>query len=278
MRPFAAVILLTACFAVLLCCGRAVGQEVTSDDLALWGESLPTDSRIIAELQRFVDDAPLSRGYASAVAREVRSRVFTTATEHLALLLDGECIPRLDVTIGVSPFASASLGGLPDAERRTRERFEGSVIRTEMVACLETEWPDPVEVLELYTSAEFRMAAESRIDSMWIGDQGTCLETRGVYALVDPTLVCNRIESFASGMVAAQHSQVVLNEGSEPYQDVYFKESLKTFVRIPGGMALHYINYTRAAGMSRLSRWVAEGKISESQEGNIAEFQRWLSR
>lgn len=272
------MIFLTACFAVLLCCGRAVGQEVTSDDLALWGESLPTDSRIIAELQRFVDDAPLSRGYASAVAREVRSRVFTTATEHLALLLNGECIPRLDVTIGVSPFASASLGGLPDSVRRTRERFEGSVIRTEMVACLETEWPDPMEVLDLYTSSEFRMTAESRIDSMWVGDEGSCMETRGVYALLDPTRVCNRIENFDSGVVAAQHSQVVFNEGGEPYQDVYFKESLKTVVKIPGGMAVHYVNFTRATGLSRLSRWVAEGKIGESQEGNIAELQRWLSR
>ncbi len=66
--------------------------------------------------------------------------------------------------------------------------------------------------------------------------------------------------------MAAEHSQVVWNEGQDPYQDVYFKESVKTFVRIPGGLALHYLNYSRTTNMGRMQRWVGTGSIEGSQE------------
>jgi hypothetical protein len=95
---------------------------------------------------------------------------------------------------------------------------------------------------------------------------------------VEPTRVCNRIQDFREDGVAAQHSQVVFNQGVKPYEDVYFKESLKTFVRIPGGMALHYINFARAGNLGRVERWVGPGQIEGSQKGNAEELQRWLRR
>jgi hypothetical protein len=147
-----------------------------------------------------------------------------------------------------------------------------------MVACLETKATDPSEVLEIYVSPEFRMVAESRIVDMWEDEEGSCMETKGVLSLVEPTRVCNRIQDFRGDGVAAQHSQVIFNEGAKPYEDVYFKESLKTFVRIPGGMALHYINFARAGNLGRVERWVGPGQIEGSQKGNAEEIQRWLRR
>ena len=135
---------------------------------------------------------------------------------------------------------------------------------------------DPGAVLGIYVSPEFRMVAESRIVSMWDDAEGACLETKGVLSLVAPTRVCNRIQDFRADGVAAQHSQVVFNQGEEPFEDVYFKESLKTFVRTPGGMALHYINYSRAGNLGRLARMVGPGQIRGSQEGNVKELQRRL--
>ncbi len=151
------------------------------------------------------------------------------------------------------------------------------MIRTEMVACLETDRTDPQEVLEMYVSRDFRMAAESRIVDMWVDEEGGCMETKGVLSLVEPTRICNRIDGFRGEGVAAEHSQVVFNEGQKPYEEVYFKESLKTFLKTPGGMALHYINYTRAGNLGRVKRWAGPGKIRGSQENVVKELQRRLS-
>jgi hypothetical protein len=70
---------------------------------------------------------------------------------------------------------------------------------------------------------------------------------------------------------------VVFNEGRSPYQEVYFKESLKTFVKVPGGLALHYINFTRAQSLGRIERWVGTGQIEDSQKENVKELLRVLS-
>ena len=89
---------------------------------------------------------------------------------------------------------------------------------------------------------------------------------------MDPTRACNQINELVTEKLAAQHSQVVFNDGRDPFQTVFFKESLKTFVLIPGGVALHYINYTRAAGLGRLKRWVGADRIRGSQENNVREL------
>jgi len=204
----------------------------------------------------------------------IRSRVFSSAGRQVELLLNGECTPFVDVSMG-EPDSLSAPGVAGDLEKAW-QKFGDSVVRTEMVACLETDITDPAEVLQLYVSPEFRMAAEGRIIDMWEGPEGQCMETKGVLRLVDPTRVCNRIQDFRGEGVAAQHSQVVFNEGKKPYQDVYFKESLKTFVRIPGGVALYYINYARVGGLGRLERWAGPGQIRGSQEGNVEELQKRL--
>ena len=89
-----------------------------------------------------------------------------------------------------------------------------------------------------------------------------------MWALLDPTLACNRIDRMSVEGLASEHSQVVKNQGVDPFQDVFFKESLKTFVRIPGGIAYHYINYSRSVKLGRLKRAIGGGRIKASQEDN----------
>lgn len=252
----------------------AVGQEAQPGNLAAWGTSLPLDQRIGRELQRFGGSEPLDREYIQDLPREIRSRVFGSADTWVAELLTGRCNPFLTVSIGETQFEgllNPSVAG--DLVERSQD-FEGSLVRTEMVACLETGLASPDEALEIYVSPEFRMAAESRIESMWESPEGSCFETKGMYGLVDPTRVCNRIEEYRAAGVAAQHSQVVFNEGLDPYQPVFFKESLKAFVKIPGGLALYYINFTRTRNLGRLQRWVASGQIRGAQEKNLRALKR----
>lgn len=255
--------------------GSAAGQVPTAESLAEWGRSMDLDPRITRELLRFREGGrTLNTAQAGAFIRDIRAKVFYSAERQVALLQSGDCTPFVEVSIGELDSLSVRRG--VKGEEKAWDDFENSVIRTEMVACLETDVTDPAEVLRLYVSPEFRMAAEGRIKEMWEDQEGQCMETKGVLSLVDPTRVCNRTSEFRGDQLAAQHSQVVFNEGRNPFQAVFFKESLKTFVRVPGGMALHYINYARAGKLGRLERWAGPGQIRGSQEGNVEELRKRL--
>ena len=244
--------------------------------LVSWADSLPIDPRVLGELERFPADEAFSRVSLSGFVREVRSRIISAVEAQSARLLAGECRPSIDVSIGDSDFSAIEEAGGEAAASEPWEKFQRSLIRTEMVACLESAEMPAREVLQLYVSPEFRMSAESRITDMWTDSVGSCLETKGVFGLVDPTRVCNRVHEFLSDGIAARHSQVVFNEGREPYQDAYFKESLKTFVRTQSGLALHYINYTRAADLGRVERWIGAGQIEDSQKETVEKLRRVL--
>ena len=250
---------------------RGMGEELTQ-----WGGALPQDPRVRRELDRFRTDGGFGRELSSAFAGEVRSRIFSAALDNVDSLAQGECVPFTEVRIGDLDWGA--LNGVLDPDESVTKDWESflkSLIRTEMVACLQTD-SEPEEILRLYVSPEFRMTAEDRIAEMWVDAEGSCMETKGAYGLVDPTRICNRIHEFSPGPLAAQHSQVVFNQGEGPFQDAYFKESLKTFVRTGNGVAFHYINYTRAADLGRIERWVGAGKIKDSQEGTVEELKRWL--
>jgi hypothetical protein len=244
-------------------------QEQTVLSVADWGESLPLDSQVVEEIMRFKGGDALSPAYAEFFAREVRSRVISAADSKVASLLAGRCEPFLDVTIGEWEFSDPFYDEVGRDLGRAIGNYEGSLIRTEMVACIGGTDEEPGSVLDLYTGPEFRMTAEDRIQDMWDDPKGSCVETKGAYGLVDPTRVCNKITEHRTERLAAQHSQVVFNEGAKPFQDVYFKESLKTFVQLPDGIALHYVNYTRTSDLNRMERWIGGGKIRESQEGMV---------
>ena len=252
------------------------GQVEASGELVGWVASLPVDTRVSRELQRFQIDKGLSPELGDRFSKEIRSRVSSAAGSGVSTLLGGECVPSLDVSIGESEFPDLEEVADSEGVRDAWKEFRGSLIRTEMVACLTTS-RGSAETLQLYVSPDFRMKAESRITRMWTDPEGSCIETKGAYGLVDPTLACNRIHDYVADGIAAQHSQVVFNEGEERYQVAYFKESLKTFVKTQDGLALHYVNYTRAADLGRLERWIGGGKIEDSQRNTVEELQRWLA-
>jgi hypothetical protein len=196
----------------------------------------------------------------------VRSAVIDAATSQVARIRSGSCEPFIDVQLLRAGFASPS-GEKP--RDPAAKKFEDSFFRTEMVACIETDRVDAGEVLDLYTSPDFRRQTHSRIARIVVEGDQMCVKTQGIWALLEPTSVCNRLRRYSARGMAAEHSQVVWNDGSDAYQDVFFKESLKTFVRIPGGLALHYVNYTRTVSLGRLSRSVAPGRVEESQRRNL---------
>lgn len=251
-------------------------QSEEAEGFARWADSLELDSRVLREIQRFPAEEDLGRELLLGFLREVRSRTVSSAAARVTALLSGPCHPTLDVRIGGLDFSQVwvRLGG-PGSSEEPWEDFLGSLIRTEMVACFKTDRP-PRGLLRDYVSPEFRMQSESRIREMWSDAEGSCMETAGAYGLVDPTRICNRITELDLDGLAAQHSQVVFNQGEEPFQDAYFKESLKTFVDTEEGVALHYINYTRAADLGRVERWVGARKIKDSQNNTVEEFQQWL--
>ena len=257
------------------------GQEELSTALGRWTATLPVDARIADEVGRFVHDGriDLSEGYRSTFVARMRALVAREADRAIATLASRPCVPSVEVTYPKPGFADAEdesrgtevnaadsgEGPGTEAEEKAEEQFEKSFIRTEMYTCFETTLEDPIAALQVYTRGEFRMAASSRIENVW--DEGGlfCIETGGIKALLSPTKACSSIEHLSEDGLASEHSQVVWNEGGDPYQDMYFKESLKTFVRIPGGLALHYLNYSRTTSMGRMQRWVGTGKIEDSQ-------------
>jgi len=256
--------------------GEGACQGGASEEIRSWGDSLSLDQRVLTELGRFPAEEQVEEELLLEFAREIRSRVFQGIESFSGSLASGGCEASIDVRIGDLDFSDLEERVGEDAfSNEAWEKFLKSLIRTEMIVCLETAYT-PSEILQHYISPEFRMKSQSRIVEMWSDSVGSCMETKGAYGLVDPTRICNRTKEIHSEDLAAQHSQVVFNEGEGPFQAVYFKESLKSFVRFPGGVALHYINYTRAANLGRLERWIGSGKIEDSQKDTVEELHRWL--
>ena len=146
-------------------------------------------------------------------------------------------------------------------------------MRIEMVACLNGDDIDAEWALRAYTEPDFRMRVSSQIARIWPEDGNSCVETKGVTALLSPTIACNHITEFLTSDVASQHSQVVSKPIDDDYQTVYFKESVKTFVVMDGVLALHYVNFTRSVKLGRVKRWAGTGKIKESEQRAAAELQ-----
>jgi hypothetical protein len=233
-------------------------QQELSTDVGRWLVTLPLSSEIADEMGRYThDEIPLSEGYRSAMAASMRELIMREADQAVATLLLGPCEESVEVTY---PRRDDN-----DQDVKAEKEFSKSFIRTEMFACFETTLDDPTAALETYTAGEFRKEASSRVKEVWAQGELSCVETDGIRALLSPTKSCNSTKRFSEGRIAAEHSQVVWNEGQDPYQDVFYKESVKTFVRVPGGLALHYLNYSRTTNMGRAQRWFGTGSIEDSQ-------------
>lgn len=252
-------------------------QTTSGASLAAWGRALEIDARVLDELARFRHDGrPLSESYRRALARGVRREIFALAEGSIREIQQEGCEPFLHVSFDEPPEPP----GPSDRDRpEVEETFEESLLRIEMVACLETPDRDPLSALDLYTDPEFRRSVDSRIEGIGEENGLTCIETRGVTALLDPTHACNRTERYRGPSVAAEHAQVVSNPSGEDasVQEVYFKESLKTFARTPEGLAFSYVHFSRTPGLGRISRWIGKGEVEEAEERRMAALKRALS-
>jgi hypothetical protein len=254
---------------------EAAAGEVVSR-LAEWSDTLPIDPRVIVEIDRYErdEDSPFGDAYAVGLATGVRRLVFESVRKALERPVERGHEPLIEVTFMEAGFAGRALQATasgPEAE------FEKSTVRTECVAFLESRDITPAEALEIYADPAFRMETRSKIKRIWMDDGLDCVETDGVRIVMSPTLYCSRVDEFHDSTMAAQHSQAVSSKGGDGYQAVYFKESLKTFVKVPGGIVFHYINFYRGGGLGGVQKRVGKGKIVESEKRVIEEFAKRIS-
>jgi hypothetical protein len=231
--------------------------------LHAWVDSLEVDPRILQELERFAtDEGEWPANTAERLTQTFRGRVRDDVGRAVARIENGELEPWVRVDY-LSPEDFAK--GREETRDKRGRKFEEGVIRTEQLAFFPGQTTAPETALELFVDPDFRMRTSSRIETIYSENDLSCIKTKGMWGLLDPTWTCNRIQILAEDGVTAEHSQVVSNPEGEDFQTVYFKESLKVFISIPDGLALYYINYTRSAKLGSLKKKFGRGKIKDSQ-------------
>jgi hypothetical protein len=246
--------------------------------IAAWADTLPFEEGAIGGIEQFAKEksGEFEPGYAPGLAAGIRRLICADVKGRLDALSAGERRSFIEATVLDPGFASP--GEIP-ADDSLEQEFEKSFVRTEVLAFFDNEDAPPREALDLYTDPEFRKAVSSRIERIWSEGDEVCVEMSGVTLLLDPLKYCDRIEELHGGDLAVQHTQAVRSEAGDGYQTVYFKESLKTFVRFPDGLAFHYINYSRTVGMGGMKKKIGLGKIENSEEKAVEELrQRLLAR
>lgn len=243
--------------------------------LHTWVDSLEIDPRILQGLERFTDDeGDWPEETAERLAHTFRLRVRDDVGRAVTRIENGELEPWVKVDY-LSPEDFAK--GREETSDKRGKKFEEGVIRTEQLAFFPGETTAPARALELFVDPGFRMQTSSRIETIYAEDDLSCIKTKGMWGLLDPTWTCNRIQILSADGVAAEHSQVVVNPGDDDFQTVYFKESLKVFISTPDGLALYYINYTRSAKLGSLKKKLGRGKIKDSQVERAAALGELLS-
>jgi hypothetical protein len=240
--------------------------------VAAWLSSLPVDEGVAREMGRFTASRTvLPSDYTRALPDWIRQDIARRVQSALEGIQARGCTPSV-----VADYPGKGFSGLGEGAGVV-EDFENSFVLTEMVACFPGTSADPESALRTYTDPEFRMEAEGRIEEI-VSESGlSCVQTGGVPLLMDPSRACNRITELVEGAVASQHSQVVRGDPADRFQPIYFKESVKTFVRTPEGLALHYVNYTRTMNLGGLAKRVGRGKIEEGQRAQADLLAKRLS-
>ena len=261
--------------ATLLASALPANAGEQSTRVHAWIDSLEIDPRILQELERFsAEEGDWPADSAKRLAHAFRDRVREDAERALALVENGGLEPYVKVDC-LSPEDFAR--GREETRDKRGKKFEEGVIRTEQLAFFPGETTTPATALGLFVEPGFRMQTSSRIETIYDEDDLSCIKVKGVWGLMDPTWTCNQIHILTQPGVAAEHSQVVANQGDKDYQTVYFKESLKVFVSMPDGLALYYINYTRSAKLGSFKKKLGRGKVEDSQVERAAALSELLN-
>jgi hypothetical protein len=273
------ILYILTCALILLCFANPgliaiSGEKTTVSDVVEWSRGLPVDPRAVDQVNRYsAEENDLGDDYASQMAGRLRALLIRDAANALRDLSAAPAEPRVEVAFPDPGFADPDRR---EPDSKARRRFEEGFIRIEALVFLAAGDVEPERVLRMYSDPSFRMEMSSRIKRIWTEDSLSCVEVNGVKGLLSPTYGCNRVDEIARPSWASQHSQVVSNPGGDDYQTTYFKESLKTFVSVPGGLVLHYINYTRAVKLGSIKRKLGRGKIEDSELDKIRELQKRL--
>ena len=251
------------------------GGESRDATVAAWADSLPLDKRATDGIEHYAEESRSSfdEGYASQLAAGVRRLICADVERQLKRLSEGVRTPFIEVSILNPGFASAG-GQAPG--NNLEKSFEESFVRTEVLAFFEHETVSPGTALEMYTDGGFRKTVSSRIKRIWNEGEEVCYEVGGVKLLLHPFKYCDRVEELHQEDLAIQHAQTVRNEGDGGYQTVFFKESMKTFVRLPDGLALYYINYSRMVDTGGIRGKIARSQVAGSEKKADEELGRRL--
>jgi hypothetical protein len=237
-------------------------------------DSLPVDPGVFEQLERFEqDEGDWPDDTPERFVRTFRERVRTDVARGMQQLASGDLEPYVNVNyLSTRDFAH----GREETKDDVGRKFEEGVIRTEQLAFFPGETTPPAEALAVFVDPEFRKQNSSRIEELVEEGNESCLRTKGVRALMDPTWVCNRVTYFRTDSVAAEHSQVIANRGDDDFQTIYFKESVKVLVKTESGLALFYINYTRGAKLGSFKKKFGRGRIEDAQRDRAASLSERL--
>jgi hypothetical protein len=259
---------------VLLLMGSKTAHEVQRAQVRQWCETLATDEGVAGEVRKYIrDKREFSDEYALELAAGVRSLIFDAADICLRDVGSGNYESFVDVEFPDPGFAA---GRSEDDVEKLGRRFEKGFVRTEFLAFVEADGVTSKDAMRVYTSKDFRLKTSSRTRRIWDEDGVRCVEARKK-AFVPPMMSCNRIEELHGDGFSAQHSQVVSNPGGSGFQTIYYKESLKTFIEVPGGIVVHYINYSRSKKVNSFTKGIARKKLVTAQEEAVEVFQEALA-
>jgi hypothetical protein len=208
LRSFIAAVMIAAPFLY----GTSLpSRETAGRDFAAvvtgWGDSLALDGAVaeqIAMYSREEDD--LGENYPATLADRMRRLLLDDAARALSKLPTGPGDPAVEVQFLDAGFAND--GGAEPDDGHQRD-FEKGFIRIESFAFIPAVGVAPEQVLELFTSPQFRMDVSSRIKRIWPEDRLSCIEVGGVTAILSPTLACNHVDVLIEPGIASEHSQVV---------------------------------------------------------------------
>ena len=255
---------------------RAQSAEETVLSVGRWADTLSIDERVSGQIELYAVEKKkeFEEDYAVMLSDGVRRRIFADITQQLEMLLKGERSPFITVTVLDPGFIS---GEDSRSLSKTVTKFDKSFVRTEVLAFFDNQDMSPEAALRIYVDPDFRKSVSSRIKEIRKDGDETCLDLAGVKILLSPIKYCSRIDELHRPGLSIQHSQAVSSDPDDDYQTVYFKESMKAFVAVPGGLALYYINYSRTIGMGGLQKSIARKKIKESQQTAIDHLAERLS-
>ena len=238
-------------------------------------ESLEIEPGVLTEIQRFEKNGRnVSEEYASVLARKLRKAALSRTEMQLEEFQAGRCEEKVDVDFLKNGL---EFKDFPIQLGPVEEEFEKGFMRVEVVACFPELTQSASEVLQLYTSPEFRLSTSSTLERIDEKLGSSCVQTKGIPVILEATFYCNQVQNFFTKGMAAQHSQVVSNPEADKYQNVFFKESVKSFVELStGGLGFHYINYSRSDKIGGLKRKLGKSSVVKSQKKALEKLRQRL--